>query len=668
MQEIKYKFEKFSIDIELSNEQLKSLEIKPHPLVSDWAEDNLSLTGSYLDKGPLKLKQWQVQILNSPLLYDEVYWLGPTRTGKSLLGETFAYYCQGEMKLDGMLVYPESTTAEHRFSETIKPMIEHNEVLRNQWNGDDKMLTVKRIRLDNCTWRIASAQNKNDIASFSAPISICSEVGKWEKQKKFNPKQLIKGRQGDSHHKGFMKMVFETTPYEIGDYMFQEVYSNGIIILHPFYPCPHCGVYHEYVDEQIKVRSGEFKTSASIKKNKTKAVYYECVNCKREITELDRAEVDHLVVWAAPEIKMDGFHQDAEIIKCDGTIDGVMSNGYRKDYIKVCYQWNRGVDINYQFWKWLAEFFECKDDPVKLKSYQNEVNAVYYSQKNSGVNISYILSRCGGYLVKGDSVIIPDDVLVVTLGIDTHDDNFTYCFVGWCKGVVWKVLKHGIIPCDMKQQEFKDPINVYNRLKTELFSEKMYWPNGFEVTPACTFQDRGGHRSVDVDYICSKLYRHYAYVGLTRVDYTKDVVYESNNGPYYLGQTEQLSELTSIKINSDSFYIPDDYHSEFPRQIIRQFFIKRINPDGSISKKWIHGGDDHFRDCLNLNECAGRILGLDKILIDEKKCDALYEKRDKMCRNVTKNHVDTNNKRSSVSNQNIRNNRPGGYSRVFGRR
>lgn len=673
MTEYKFVMPDFDLEFDFTPGQLEAMQIKLHPLISDWLEDNISLTGGYLKKGPFKLDAWQRQVVNSPLYYDEVYWLGPTRTGKSLLSESVAYYCQGEMKVDGILVYPENTTAEHRFSETLKPMIEHNLVLRNQWNGDEKYLTVKRLRLNNCTWRVASAQNKNDIASFSAPVGICSEVGKWEKQKKFNPKQLIKGRQQDSHHTGFQKLVFETTPFEVGDYMYQEVYQDGVIILHPHWPCPHCGNYHEYTDDHIKLRDEKYKSANLIRKNKEKAVFYECPNCKQEISEADRAAVNDYVVWAAPEIIQDDFKQNPEKINHDGTIDGVLENGYRPWALKICHQWNRAVDINYTFWKWLGDFFECKDDPVKLKSYHNEVNARYFSSKTSGTNVAYIQSKIGGYNVKGDGVVIPDDVLVVTLGIDTHDDNFTYAYVGWCYGVSWKILKHGKIPCDMKLQEFKDPVNVFVRLQTELNRERMYWNNGIPVVASCTFQDRGGHRAKDVDYICSKMYNHFAYVGLTRVDQTKEPFYESNNGNYYLGQTEVLSDLTGMKINSDDFCIPDDYLPELPRELARQFFIKKLNPDGKTSRIWIHGGDDHYRDCLNLNECAGRKIGLHTILTDKEKCDTLYRERCKIAEAAQiKTAVKTEQHKPQHSSQHT-NNRyggspRGGYNRVFGRR
>jgi len=96
-----FEFPPFTVDYEFTDIQLDALQIRPHPLVSDWVEENLSLCGGYLNHGPVRLKAWQRQVLNSPNYYDVCLWLGPTQTGKSFLSESFAYYCMGEMKING---------------------------------------------------------------------------------------------------------------------------------------------------------------------------------------------------------------------------------------------------------------------------------------------------------------------------------------------------------------------------------------------------------------------------------------------------------------------------------------------------------------------------------------------------------------------------------------
>ena len=176
-----------------------------------------------------------------------------------------------------------------------------------------------------------------------------------------------------------------------------------------------------------------------IRRYKQDAVYYECPHCKREITEHDRATVDDRVVWAAPEINKEDFHQIAEEIHPDGSIDGVLENGYRPWVLRICYQWPRGVDINYSWWKWLADYFEAKNDPCKAQDVPERSKRQLLHPENFRAKCCIYRKQKGGYTVS-ENVIIPDDILIVTLGIDTHDGNFTYVYVGWCFGLVWKVL------------------------------------------------------------------------------------------------------------------------------------------------------------------------------------------------------------------------------------
>ena len=246
-----------------------------------------------------------------------------------------------------------------------------------------------------------------------------------------------------------------------------------------------------------------------------------------------------------------------------------------------------------------------ENDPVKLKTYQNEVNACYFTPKTGNVNISLIESKKGGYFHKGNPIYLPDDVLLLSFGADTQDNGFYYIFVGWCFGMVLKILKHGFIYCDMKEQQYKDVSNVFIKFYNEISTDKMLWQDNSEAWFSCGFIDRGGHRSEQVDYICSKIPNLFAYVGLTKPDSKQSLFYESKNGPFFLGQTELISKITGSIIDSSDFYIPDDFHPELCRQLARQYFIQKKLPDGSEVEKWIHGGDDHFRDCLNLAYIAG---------------------------------------------------------------
>lgn len=652
---IDFEYPEFIYEYNLSDEEKSALQIQDRPLISEWCEKNIELvSGGYVYPGPIKFHPWQIEPVNAPLFYDKVLYLGPTQTGKSTLADMVMFYCQSVVKVNGMVAYANKETVETVFKDRIRMMIEKNRCLNSLWNGDENMLTVQRLRLRGSIWRVASAQNKNDIASFPAGVCIGSEVGKWEKAK-YNPVWLLKGRQGAYHAKGFQKLLLETTPFDVNDYMYQEVFNNGTIIVSPHYPCPHCGTYQQYTDYQIKLRNENDKYSDIVRRKKTDAVYYECVNCKSEITEADRARIDDLVVWAAPRIEQDDFTQEPEIINRDGSINGVDVNGKRDGCDAICYNWPRMVDINYQYWKCLADFFETKSTPEKRKTYENEVMARYYVPKSEKFSISLIESKKCGYRQHGEK--IPNDVLIITLGVDTQDNGFYYVFVGWCKGMVWKILRHGFIYCPI--QEYKDKQLMYAKFKSDLYAEPMLWPDGTAADYKKGFIDRGGHRAEDIDYICERMHNLDPCIGLTKPDDKKPLVWESDKADYYWVQTETLSDLTGTMINSDDFFIPDDVGGEFLRGIVRQYRISKKNINEIIKSIWVHGGDDHYRDCLNYAYAAGKWLNLDKILINDVACDTLFSNRASITQ--TK-HVQ---QQTTSTNSNGRNS--GYFARAYGR-
>jgi DNA-directed RNA polymerase subunit RPC12/RpoP len=403
--------------------------------------------------------------------------------------------------------------------------------------------------------------------------------------------------------------------------MYKEVFASGTKILHPFYRCPHCGKYQEWTDTQIKTREEHFRYE-EIMQYKFDACLYECIECKKEITESDRVKASEGVVWAAPEINQEDFTQKAETINKDGSIEGVSPTGKRQGVDTLAVRWPRLVDTGFKFWQCLAAFFKSKNDPIKLKTYQAETMSRYTGAKTGRVELSYIESKKDNYIKN----IVPDDVLVITAGLDTHDDRWNYAYFGWCFGCQVKVLKHGIVPC--KKDEYKDQVKMLAHFKNSLDQDKMTWPDGSIADFRLALVDRGGHRPENVDYLSSRIPNLKACIGSkNKPDYTKPYIYKSDKAEYYWQQTEIVSQLTGQLIESSDFYLPQDVLTEFINQLMRQWFLKKIGPDGSESIKWMHGGDDHYRDCFNLAYSAGKLLGLDKIMLDGSACESLYNNR-----------------------------------------
>jgi hypothetical protein len=524
--------------------------------------------------------------------------------------------------INGMVAYSETETVRTIFKTRIRPMIEGNQCLRELWDGNPDNLTITNILLSNCFWRIASAQDKNDLASTGAGFVIGSEVAKWEKMS-YNPVSMLYGRQ-DAYPLDLRFSVIESSAYDEDDYLYQEMYKYGVLILSPAYPCPHCGEYQHLVDSQIKLREHitddntklnvSLKEAAKIREQGDAAVFYECINCKHEITEPERVRMDRLVKYAAPEIKKEnGFEQRAEKILKDGSIIGVEN---RKKYKTWCFHWHRLVDLSFTFAECLSRFFESVHTVDKKKVYDNETMSRFSQKKKGRTEINSLENKKGNYFSKGNLANVPDGVLVVTAGIDVMDDYFYYVIQGWGETMESWILRCGAIHCN----KINGPGAVFDEFKRTFLGIELKGNDGKYYNIKLAMIDRGGHRAEDVDFIVKNTTYIKAYIGLRNPDPKKPVIYKSDNGNYYLGQSHVLSEEVGLIIETEIFHLPQDIDNDFIKQATAQYFKKKLDANGNIKTIFIKEEHDHARSCLNMSLAAAKLLELDRLLYQEKVC------------------------------------------------
>jgi phage terminase large subunit GpA-like protein len=642
--------------------ELTAFKIRPYPPILEWAEKYLNLVSpGYTQPGPFRARHWQKEIINASMYWNNVYEVGATQVGKSTTADIAMYYYMSVFGVNGIVCYANGSTVEDVFKLRIKDMIYYNKCMRENWSGVDDDLTISNIKLRNCIWRVASAQNKNDLATFAAAIVIGSEVSKWQKQD-WNPVLMLRGRQGAFNYTGEYKTILESSPFEIGDYLYKEVFKPGNILVTPHYKCPHCNHWQEFTDSQIKVRDKDKCSPEYIRATGEKAVFYECISCRQEITEAQRAVIDKDVIWAAPTIEKDDFSQKPEKIYADGTIKSVAPGGFRAGFDSITYVFNRLVDITFPFYKCLALFFETKDDPQAHRTYENETMARWKKRQSRKLEINYLESKRGDYYQYGERHRIPADVKVLTIGIDTQDSGFYYAIFGWGFGMTCWLVRHDFIklPIDPNQNHQ----DTYIKFRQSLQAEPLLWQDGSEADFRFGLIDRGGHRAEDVDYICSHYPNLKPYIGMQKPDDKKDVIFKSNNGEWFMGQPEMLSDYTGTLLESDTMQFPSDVQHDFLDQIWRQFRDYRISRAGIREERWIHGylGPDHYRDCFNLAWGAAKYMKLDKILFNKDMTDTIkpFTKTDALEQQLPREPV-------AAPQQSIRYRNGGYFHRALGR-
>ena len=620
----------------LSPREKANTTYRERPLPSVFARSLWLVSGGYAISGALKLKPYQIFPVDCIYTWfgrRRVIFKGPTQTAKSLMAEVCMFWAMKYLGINGIVAYAEDGTVSSMFRTKIAPMIRgvegHNKVLRELWDGKADNLTQEKIILKNCFWRTASAQGVNDLASFGAGFVYGSEVAKWEETPD-NPVLKMYGRQ-DAYPIDLRYSIIESSPrvsgnenFETGDYLYRECFKPGTIIVEPHYPCPVCGVYQVLRDSQIKLRQDGVeepsRQAARLRDEKSRAVWYQCLACGQEITEAGRQAVDSRVIYAAPsqvDITAKKKHEQAgETIDLSGNITGPR----REQYDQICVTWNRGVDLNFPFYEWLARFFESCHSPDKYQLYENETNARHFETKTDRrTEISVLESKKAKYYMaetaKHDN-FIPEEVLDITAAIDSQKEHFYYTIMGWGAHREAWVLRYGMIYCPINDPYYSDPMVMLRTLTDAMITDNpLIKKNGARLAIRGMLIDRGGIRpTASTDFLVRNIEGLMAYIGAARDNPAKELIYKSTEGPWFMGKTEQLSERISQLLSTDMFHLPGDCGLEFMKQVLTQYHEEVTGAYGNKRTVWHHGGEDHYRDCLNYNYAAGELLQHDLIL------------------------------------------------------
>lgn len=580
-----------------------------------WTEENFILVpgAGYACTGKLSWQPWQVAPVNAISTYDRVILCGPVQTGKSLIAEAMVWYCIYYYQIHGMFCYAKRDTVENVFQDRIKPTIEQVPVLRMLWDGNPDNLTKDKIKLRNSIIRVASAQVPSDLATFSAGLIYASEVCKYrhaqsDTKSKLDTIKALRGRQEAYGIIGRKKEVLESSPLEEGDPLHCEMFKSGVINLRPHFPCPRCGKYQELLLEQIKeVPSIDSKGEKVYDHDpdrirQQEAAFYECKYCGNSIQERDRIEMGQKVVWA----------MRGEAISQEG------HTAQRRDYNSISFQWNRFVDYSFKFSEGLARFFEAQrsGDPVKLRTFFNEDMGEFANLKSAKEETSWVFTKCCEYNILDEK--IPEWVSFVLLGIDTQDFGFYFVLRGFGFGKKSLLLDYGFIKCEMGPDQ--SPGYVLETVLARITKRTLVTKDGRQLEILAGLIDRGGHKQSFVDHLVNNIPNLYAYTGSTSKG--APLIRKGNNG-LYLGNTENLSRIVSSDSVLDNWFLPENINSDYARQFVKQYDRDERDKDGNTKRVWVHGGEDHLRDCENYIQGAYVLTGLHEVLFDElqhKEC------------------------------------------------
>lgn len=293
-----------------------------------------------------------------------------------------------------LMVSPRADDAKSVSYNRVRPMIECSPVLNRYIpiNTDD--ITRLEYHFDRMILYFAGSNSPADLASRPIRYLFLDEVDKYPRfsGREADPIKLASERQKTFWNK---KTVKVSTPTTREGYIFREYDKSDQRRFHV--PCPHCGKKQVFVFGQIKWPKEE-SSAERIKNNRL--AWYECIHCKKRIDDVHKQKMMLAGEWIA-----------------------------EKDE----HNRNRGFWVSSLYSPWLtwsdiaAEFLKSKDYVELLMNFVNSWLAEVWEEKIEETTVDKVRNLARDY----DQGVIPDDVLVLTAGVDVQKDHFYYVIRGW---------------------------------------------------------------------------------------------------------------------------------------------------------------------------------------------------------------------------------------------
>lgn len=427
----------------------KVLAPPPRLKVSDWADRYRCLSSeSSAEPGQWNTSRAEYQrgimdALNDPST-ERVVLMTSAQVGKTeILLNAIGYYMDYDPS-PIMVLQPTLDMAKTFSKDRLAPMLRDSPALKDKV-GDprsrDSDNTVLHKKFTGGHVTIVGANSPSSLASRPVRILLADEVDRYPPSagEEGDPLSLAIKRTTTFWNR---KMVFVSTPTIKGYSRIEQEYENSTREEWKV-ACPHCGEYQAFRWSQIRFDDGTM----------------ECPNCRSRFDEF---------VWKRQPGKWVAREENQG------------SRGFHLN--ELASPWRRWEEV-------IADFKKAKDSPELLKTWVNTSLGESWEEK-SDTDASLVMKRREQYMAQ-----VPDEVLLLTCGVDVQDDRLEMEVVGWSHGKESWGIEYQVFIGDTSQ----DP--VWKQLDQYLQKEFTYADGtGIHITSTCI--DSGGHRTSEVYKFC----------------------------------------------------------------------------------------------------------------------------------------------------------------------
>jgi phage terminase large subunit GpA-like protein len=491
-----------------------------------------------------------------------------------------------------MLVQPTLDLSEAFSKDRLAPMLRDTPVLRdkirNRSRDGGNTLLYKAFPGGHVT--LSGANSPSSLASRPIRIVLADEIDKYPASAgdEGDPVELVTKRSTTFFNR---KRVLVSTPTIKGASRIEEFYLDSSMEQWCI-PCPSCADSQPFSWPQIK-----FEYDKAMKK--CTEVNMACKSCGALHSE--REWKTGTGAWVARSVnrKIRGFHLN-----------------------ELASPWKRWVEI--------VEDFKAAErgGPEKLKVWVNTSLGETWEERGTGVDSDVLINRREYY-----KATVPDQVLLLTCGVDVQDNRLEYEIVGWGVGAESWGIQYGVIMGDPGQR------HVWDMLDVHVVNNSFERADGQKLQVMTTCVDSGGHYTKEVYANCKKRESRRVWAikgkGGTGFSFINPPKKRNREGAWLfvigvdIGKDTLFSRL-SIEFEGKEGYchFPRDtksgYTEEYYPGLTSEHRVKRIVkglPSFHWEKKMSSARNEPL-DCRNYATAALEIVGGIKTL------DALYRHRE----------------------------------------
>lgn len=463
---------------------LKSIE-RPAPLrLSEWADEHfyLSPESSYTE-GRWESMPFQVAIMDCISNDDirEVVFKKSARVGYTKMILAAMGYFAEHKKRNQAVWQPVDDDADEFTKTEIEPMLRDVPALQAifpSFNKKSKHNTLKQKVFIGSSLFIRGGKAAKNYRRLSVDTVYLDELDGFDHdvEKEGDPVTLAAKRVEGST---FPKIVLGSTPKlrETSLIEFRAEKAEKRFAYH--IPCPHCGT-----SQKLEWGAKDSKTGFKWVNDDPETAGHLCGECGSLFTQAEYLDVWEKGRWqteAGDYIDRDGFfrNENDEMIPTPLSVAFDIWTAY-----SPMTSWSQIV----------REFLAAKADRSKLKTFVNTTLGESWeedeSEKIPGVRL---FERREHYKAE-----VPDDVLVLTAGVDTQDDRFEIQVDGWGVGEERWSISYIRLYGDPSRSE------IWDRLE-ETLRRTFRKADGEVMDLRIACQDHGGHFSDEVNTFSKRM-------------------------------------------------------------------------------------------------------------------------------------------------------------------